>query len=255
MNPKVSIIISTYNRQKFLRQAIGSILAQTFEDWEIALVDDNDEDKSLQTTLDGIGRPIYAEDGEAISNDHRIEYVRTDLPSHRFDKSPGISSDSLNRYCHNINRAFKRSKGDYITYLCDDDLYIPYRLEFMAGFLDAEPKVMMVYGEQQLLYEDEQGRSQLSNQDRWSGKLVTDGCGRIDHSSVMHRRECFEKAGGWDESAPARYGDMYFWKRLHEAGYVFHGIPEVLDIHRFSPDSTTTKAEKFEAERKELQIK
>jgi GT2 family glycosyltransferase len=57
----------------------------------------------------------------------------------------------------------------------------------------------------------------------------------------MHRRECFERAGGWDEQAPMRYGDAYFWNRLIASGYQFHHIPEVLDVHRFHKRSLTWK--------------
>jgi GT2 family glycosyltransferase len=65
--------------------------------------------------------------------------------------------------------------------------------------------------------------------------------GAVDHSSVMHRRECFEKVNGWDESSPMRYGDAFFWKRLLDAGYKFNGIAVVLDVHRFNKDSVTWK--------------
>ena len=64
---------------------------------------------------------------------------------------------------------------------------------------------------------------------------------QIDHSSVMHRRECFEKVGGWDESAPMRAGDAGFWNRLNASGYAFYPIEVPMDCHRYNEQSVTWK--------------
>lgn len=233
--PKVSIIISTYNRPKYLRQAIGSILAQTLEDWECLIVDD------WSTTWE----PNDSYGVKRLLNLPQFHWLYTDLPKHESDRSPGIDSEGRNRYCHNINLAFKHSMGEYITYLCDDDLYMPHRLRFMVQFLDNDPDVMLCYGKQQLLHEHPSGSTFLDKQDRWAGKGPVNGVVRIDHSSIMHRREIFEQVGGWDEAAPARLGDAHFFQRLHEAGHFFYGIQEVLDIHRFHEATTTKAEEKF----------
>jgi spore maturation protein CgeD len=217
VNPKVSIILTTHGEAPYLKQAIGSVLAQTFEEWEcIVGVDVKD---GFSTDCDKI-----------LEVDGRIT-CDASLPP------PIISC----RFAAIINRCFKFCKGDYITYLCHDDLYLPWRLgEMVHAFEQGNHSV--VFGHQQLLSEVD-GKT-------WFGAFSFDRlrignpdqpAGTVDHSSVMHRRECFEKAGGWDENAPMRYGDAYFWLRLQNAGYKFHCIPEVLDVHRFNPHSISWK--------------
>lgn len=214
-SPKVSIILTTHGAAPYLKQAIGSVLAQTFEDWE------------LLVALDWPG-PGDGSGSESYDLDDRID-------NHIYQVPEG----TVCRFASTINQAFKQCQGDFITYLCHDDLYLPWRLEEMVGFMDYT-KVDVCFGIQQLISSGGAktsikplGRLRQGNPDQPAGS--------VDHSSVMHRRECFEAAGGWDENAPARYGDAYFWNRLQKAGYKFHCIPEVLDCHRFNQESLSWK--------------
>ena len=208
MTPKVSIILTTHGEGKYLKQAIGSVLAQTFEDWE------------LLVSCDG----LIASLNNMYFRDKRFQMLTVEIP------------DNVNcRFAYTINKAFKESKGEFITYLCHDDLYLPYRLDVMVRVME-ELKLDVVFGNQQLI--DESGG-------HWWGHVRTGSIenplATVDHSSVMHRRECFEKVGGWDESSPMRFGDAYFWRRLVAAGYKFNGIDQVLDVHRFNKDSVSWK--------------
>lgn len=223
---KVSVILTSYNKAKYLRQAIASVLAQTYRDWELLIVDDHSTDGSFEIA----GAMLF--DG--------VYLMKSDLPKHG-----AANINVLNRYAHNINLAFKKCKGEYITYLCDDDLYLPWRLEAFAYVLDNNPDVPVVYGQQQMLIE-EGGVTRLAGVRDTVG-VTMNAVQRVDHSSVMHRRECFEKAGGWDEGAPMRYGDAYFWQRLHDAGYAFHPLPAPTDCHRYNPLSVTHRIDHPEA--------
>jgi glycosyltransferase involved in cell wall biosynthesis len=212
MNPKVSVILTTHGEGKYLSQAVASVLAQTYTDFELIVA------------RDGID---FMVSGEYLDN--RIIEMNYDL-----EEFQG------NRYCRIINKVFKEAQGDYITYLCHDDLYLPYRLQVMVKVME-KFKLDIVFGSQQLIDDTD------PDPDHFWG-AVREGSteqpmGRVDHSSLMHRRECFEKVGGWDESAPMRYGDAFFWKRLLDAGYKFNGIQQVLDVHRFNKESVTWKEE------------
>jgi glycosyltransferase involved in cell wall biosynthesis len=220
MSPKVSIILTTHGTAPYLKQAIGSVLAQTFEDWELIIACDG--------PLQVVGQPY----GWGISDSRMIQPV--------FEVPEGTRC----RFASTINQAFRQSRGEFITYLCHDDLYLPWRLERMVHELELGGgfgERWIVFGFQQLLDQTEkQWRVHMN------GVTVRKGnpdqpAGTVDHSSVMHRRECFTAAGGWDENAPPRYGDAYFWGRLQNAGYRFHCIPEVLDAHRFNPHSISWK--------------
>ena len=216
MNPKVSIILTTHGTAPYLKQAIGSVLAQTYENWECIIVCDG----ALQVEPQPYGWGI---------SDHRMIQPVYEVPE-------GVRC----RFAYTINQAFKRCNGEFITYLCHDDLYLPWRLEWMTRLLELW-SWDICFGWQKLLDEtpDKDNFDDIFDDIRKGNP--NQPAGTVDHSSVMHRRECFEKAGGWDEAAPPRYGDMYFWQRLQAAGYKFHCIPEVLDAHRFNPHSISWK--------------
>ena len=102
MLPLVSIITPCYNAAPFISQAIESVLAQSFGDWEMIIVDDCSSDDSLSIIQK------YAR------IDSRIRYLRTDKPS---------GSPTLPR-----NMGIKEAKGRYIAFLDSDDIWLPNKL-------------------------------------------------------------------------------------------------------------------------------
>lgn len=238
MSPKVSIILTTHGEAPYLKQAIGSVLAQTFEDWELLIIWDGGDSWNKCVVWQDVDSRISCMVGPLVNSRLALEC----------------------RFAANINRMFKEARGEFITYLCHDDLYLPWRLEMMVEYLERRnpitkdkwpewpsvPKMDIVFGWQHLLNETPMDRT--ANYGSIRKGSPDQPAGTVDHSSVMHRRECFEKAGGWDENAPMRFGDAYFWLRLQNAGYKFHCIPEVLDVHRFNPHSVTWKIDHPEAQ-------
>ena len=212
ISKKVSVIIASYNKRAYLRQAIASVLTQTLQNWQLIVIDDCSIDGSFAEALEW-------------QNLGDILLLRTNLAKH------GANDNGICRFAHNINLAYKQAIGEYITYLADDDFFLPWRLEMMARCLDFDKEMHVVYGQQQILQESE--GSWLMGKVRKTVGVTLHGEQQIDHSSVMHTRECFEKVGGWDEQAPMRYGDAYFWEKLNKAGYLFYPIPLVMDVHRY----------------------
>lgn len=102
MLPLVSIITPCYNAAPFISQAIESVLAQSFGDWEMIIVDDCSSDDSLSIIQ------------EYARIDSRIRYLRTDKPS---------GSPTLPR-----NMGIKEAKGRYIAFLDSDDIWLPNKL-------------------------------------------------------------------------------------------------------------------------------
>lgn len=211
-DPLVSVILTSYNKAQMLKQAICSVVAQTYDNWECIVIDDLS------------GPEVKDVLAWAIDTDEKIHWRDTILGPHE-------TPESLNRYAYNINSAVKEyCKGQLITYLCDDDLYAPMRLEVMTAFLEQNPDAKIVYGKQ-LAY----GYGKVIM--REAPPITWHAAMRVDHSSVMHYRECFDKAGGWDEDASTiACGDAAFWRRLNEH-WPFYGIDEVLDVHRFNERS------------------
>ena len=107
-NPKVTVFIPAYNREKYIGDAIESILAQTFTDYEILLIDDGSKDGTVKKMRS------YA--------DPRIRIIRN-------EKNLGIPKTR--------NKGIEQARGEYIAMLDSDDRAYPTRLEKQVDFLDA----------------------------------------------------------------------------------------------------------------------
>ena len=211
--PAVSVLLTCYNRGRFLPHAVRSVFTQTMTDWELIILDDDSDDPGVISYL-----------AEIWHHPQVIVYKSTVPEGGRAD---------LTRYAVQANTGLKLAAGRYITYLCDDDWYAPNRLEVMAGMLDADPSLGVVYSHQAVT--DETGNI---TGHRVYGPVLNDAYCRVNMNSVMHTAEAGRKAGGWATSAEYwRIADAVFWRRLHAAGYAFHLAPggEPLDFHREHP--------------------
>lgn len=204
----VSVLLTTYNRPAMLEEAVQSVLAQTHADYELLILDDNSSLPEQQALIAGYW------------NDPRIRVYKDNVaPEHRRDRV---------RYAVLINAGLQLARGEYITYLCDDDLFLPDRLAVMAARLD-EGDCQVVYGEQRM--EDYLGAERGI---RFEGGGILEDAYGVDHSSVMHTRSVSVAAGGWDDN-PDRWNDAdaAFWGRLTAAGHRFHPVGQITDVHRF----------------------
>lgn len=233
---KCSVIINTFNRPYMLKQAVASILAQTMDDWQLVIAID------FRSTMQR--ESIWEYCRQLNGSDHRIKIDFTDL-------EPG--DQSLNRFAHNINRAFKLCTGDYISYLCDDDLFTPWRLSVFSRVLDENPDYQVVYGKQ-VVWDIPTDRAIEERPASQVLPVHPEGLspfGRVNHNSIMHRRECFDAVGGWVENAPARLGDAYFFARLNQR-WTFHPIDCVGEIMRMGEQNCWSGKPRSEAERQNV---
>ena len=124
--PKVSIIMPVYNSEKYVGEAIQSILDQTFEDYELIVIDDCCKDKSA----------------EIISGfeDDRIVFVRN-------EENKG--------FLYGLNLGIEKAKGEYIARLDDDDTSYPERLAKQVEYMDAYPDVVLLGTKRDLLINNE----------------------------------------------------------------------------------------------------
>lgn len=112
---KVSVIMNCYNGERFLREAIDSVYAQTYRDWEIILWDDESMDNTQEI---------------AISYDDRLKYFR------------GKKSVSLGQA---RNWALDKASCEYIAFLDQDDIWLPQKLEKQIYVLESTPGIDFVY--------------------------------------------------------------------------------------------------------------
>jgi glycosyltransferase involved in cell wall biosynthesis len=108
MNNLVSIITPSYSSKRFIKETIGSVLSQTYKNWEMIIVDDLSPDNSNEIIE------------EFIKKDSRIKLIKLEKNS-----GPAVAR----------NRAIKEAKGRYIAFLDADDLWIPEKLEKQISFM------------------------------------------------------------------------------------------------------------------------
>ncbi len=199
--PKVSVILPTYNGARFLRQAVGSCLDQTCRQWELILVDDASTDETPKQI------------DELAAGDPRVRPFR-----HQTNR----------RLPRALNTGFSRSRGRYLTWTSDDNLYRPGALESMACFLDARPEVDVVYTDYTVI--DEQGEVIFSKTAGPVDRLVF---GNAVGPSFLYRRAVYEKLGNYADDLYLAE-DYDYWLRasrhfrlepLHEDLYLYrcHG--------------------------------
>lgn len=200
--PKVSVIIPAYNAQKFIRQTLDSVLAQTYRDFEIIVVDDGSKDATAEIA-DSYGKPIRC-----------------------LRKTNGGVSEAR-------NFGFKNSGGDYVAFLDADDLWEPTKLEKQVCILDETPEIGLCFTAMQRVDENLQPINRVAAdyyEDYTEALLlylcvVTGSC-----SSAMLRREIIEKAGGFD-SKFSTAADWEFWLRVSLLTK-FAPVPEYLIKYR-----------------------
>lgn len=209
--PRVSIVIPTYNRQELVIEAIESVLAQSYRDFEIIVVDDGSTDETSARL-------------EHYSN--RIEY--------RKQKNQGVAAAR--------NTGIRLSQGEFICFLDSDDLWEPRKLETQVAFADAHSEYALLCTEVRGFSIDAVaiGRNKSEMYDIQNGFVVEQLLfgNWIQTSSVMVRRECFDEVGLFDEAVGQFGEDWLLWMRVASKFPVFF-IPEPLVSYRYQPGGLT----------------
>lgn len=212
--PKVSIGLAVYNGDKYLRQAIDSILTQTFTDFELIISDNASIDQTEQICRS------YAE------QDKRIRY-------HRNDTNIGGAN--------NENLTFKLARGKYFRWAAHDDLCAPTLLEKLVQVLDGDPSVVLAYSHIQKINEDnekiglllqEKGTSS-SPYERFKGLTSWDH--DCETSYGLIRSEIMAKT---DLQLNYTDSDRTLLCELSLYGK-FYQVPEVLFYKRIHPEMST----------------
>jgi glycosyltransferase involved in cell wall biosynthesis len=196
--PKVSVIIPTYNRAHLIDRAIRSVLNQTYQDFELIIVDDGSMDDTEGTIKS--------------FKDERIRYIR-----HKKNKGEAAAR----------NTGIKIAKGQYIAFQDSDDESFPQRLEKQIKVLQSESsKVGIVYTSMYRF--DKKGEKHhfvtptimpedgLVYREALDDQLLNIGIG-----TAVVRRSCFETVGLFDERLPY-FVDFDFFIRLSKYFYFYH---------------------------------
>ena len=173
--PKVTLLMSTYNRPDYLKEAITSVLGQSMDNWELILMNDGGVD---------VG-PIVEE-----FRDQRIKYL----------------NDAVNRgKAFRMNQGLNLAKGEYIAYLDDDDRFYPNHFQALSSALDQGPQYGAAYSDLycvQFIKDEASGKRYPVNKfiqvSRDYNRDMMFHFNHTLHVSLMHRKDLALKAGGYD---------------------------------------------------------
>ena len=207
MQPKylVSVIVIFLNASDFLQAAIESVLAQTYEHWELLLVDDGSNDGSTEIAM-----------SFASENSERIKYF-----DHDGHQNLGMSAAR--------NLGIREAKGDYIAFLDADDYWLPNKLAVQTTILDSHPEAGMLFGSTKYWF-SWTGRPEDSHRDyvpslRFRTQtlvyppllllLFIQGKAEVPCTcSILVRRAVAKKIGGFEDSFRGMYEDQVFYAKV-----------------------------------------
>jgi len=197
-SPKVSVIVPTYNRANRLEGTLRSIVSQTYQDFELIVVDDGSTDNT----------------SKVIESFPSAQY----LP---MKKNSGVSK------ARNIGLAC--AKGEFICFLDSDDLWKEKKLEIQIHWMESNTDNQVCYTDE-IWVRNGVRVNQMNKHRKYTGDIFRHCLALciVSPSSVMIRAKLFNEIGNFDESLPA-CEDYDLWLRI-AAKYAFHFIEEPLII-------------------------
>ena len=209
--PKVSVLTPIYNTPtEHLKEAIESILGQTFTDFEYLILNDSPDNKELDRVVNSY-------------KDNRIRYIKN-------SKNIGLEAST--------NRLLDESKGEYIAIFDHDDISMPQRLEKAVSYLDKHPKVGLVSGQFTIFGIQNMTSDNPVMNDEIKKMLETESC--VSHTTMMVRKSIL------DDNA-IRYEKSFFpaasYRIITRIALVtdLHNLPDVLLKYRMDGNNTSIK--------------
>lgn len=219
--PRVGVVITAHNEEALIAQAVGSVLAQSYRDFSVVVVDDGSDDRTAEVVDD--------------LRDPRVRLIR----------QPRIGRAAA------LNLAVAASSGEFLAPQDADDLWLPDRLIRQVAFLDAHPEIALVGGG--AIIRDARGRDRLymrPTSDR-AIRLAMGWGNPIVHTAALVRRRAMEAAGPY---ADTLFEDYELFVRIAEAHAVAN-LPEVLVVVRKTrPGSRSQAVARGSAQREKLRL-
>lgn len=207
MEPLVSIITPLYNSEKYIAETIESVLAQTYSNWEMIIVDDCSKDNSTKIVE------------EYQKKDRRIKLYRNEI-------NKGVS--------YTRNRAIDLSQGKYIAFLDSDDLWKKEKLEKQIKFME-EKNVVLSYTAYEKINEDGSKRGEVRVPDKLDYEELLKNC-LIGFLTAIYRKEELKDFKFINSKAE----DYIFWLSILKKIEYAYGINEILASYRVLNNSRSS---------------
>ncbi|ADV44542.1 glycosyltransferase family 2 protein [Bacteroides helcogenes] len=208
MNEMVSVIMPVYNAEKYVEFAIDSVLAQSYSNWELLIVDDCSTDLSVGLIAD------------YVEKDSRIRLFHTDKPS----GSP----------CEPRNVGIRNAQGRYIAFLDSDDVWLPDKLEEQLRLFDDVSTAIVYSNYEKISEEGERGQrivtapSQVSYKELLKGNVIGNLTGIYDTEKV-----------GKIYCRNMHHEDYILWLSILKKGYVARNTNAVHALYRVRKQSVS----------------
>lgn len=216
----VSIIMPAYNAEKYIGDSIKSVLAQTYSNWELIVVDDG--------STDGTAAVVR----EFVDRDNRIKYFYQE--NGRLGKAR--------------NTGIGHAAGPLIAFLDSDDLWVETKLEAQTRAM-TEKNADIVFSKAWIFTDEDiaaQTETMLSTVGLFSGQDFFDSLVRQNQLpvlTVLLKKSTLDRVGLFEEAQPYHGGEDYdLWLRLAQAGFVFYGMDAVLARYRRHDTAMTAAA-------------
>lgn len=213
LKPRVSVVIPTYNRQKLLLDAIDSVLAQKYKDFEVIVVDDGSTDDTEERLRSYLGR---------------VRYIK--------QKNQGVAAAR--------NAGIRHAKGEYLCFLDSDDIWLPEKLSTQIAFADEHPQYGLIATEIQGIDENKKqvGINKAAKYSIRNGYVADDLLfgNWIQTSTVMVPSHCLGTVGCFDEDVGQFGEDWLMWMRI-AVRYPIYFLPEPLVLYRYHQESLSSR--------------
>ena len=223
---KVSIILPTYNGERFIKESIDSILNQTYSNWELIIVNDSSTDKTPD-----------------IINTYLVKDQRIKV----------ISNEENKKLPASLNIGFANATGDYYTWTSDDNKFYPTAIEEMVDFLDKNPQTDLVSFNFNFIHED--GSFDITYTDmvpKRTQYVLALHCNI--GACFMYRKEIAQKVGEYDTNMFCAE-DYDYWCRIALNGNISYQDKILYDYRNNSQSLTATKLEIVKQKTEEIQRK
>lgn len=215
MEKLVSIVLPTYNGEKFLENSIKSVINQTYQNWELIIVND-------------------------ASTDNTAEILKK--YSKLNSKIRVITNEKNRKLPASLNIGFKEARGEYFTWTSDDNMYKNNALEYMVNYLTNHPLADLVSCNFDFIKENGEFEKEfVTNQERSAVRLAY-GCNV--GACFMYRRQIAEKVGDYDTKMFCAE-DYDYWCRIALAGTIDYVNENLYIYRRNSKSLTATKSKRI----------
>ena len=216
--PRVSVVIPTHNRADYIQQALDSVFAQTYTDYEIIVVDDG--------STDGTAELLKA-------------LVERDAIRYEQQAQSGVSAAR--------NRGIAMARGEYVAFLDSDDLWLPDKLSKQVALFEAMPELGFVHCHFAKFNDQTGAELGVRDTSRYRGQIYPEMLLQWDTlmatPCMLMRKDVLDEVGGYDELM--RWGeDLDLWRRIAQR-YPVDLVDEVLvrvRVHAASASALKARA-------------